>query len=134
MKKLETIDAIREFLAPRRAAGKRIGFVPTMGALHEGHRSLIRRARVDCDVVVVSIFVNPTIRFSLARKGKVKILVYDVGGRLARTLVDGEREAGHHSVVWNGKNDRGHPVGTGVYWTQMKAGSFVSNKKMVILK
>jgi pantoate--beta-alanine ligase len=50
---------LREALAEPRREGKRIGLVPTMGSFHEGHLSLIRRARQDCDLVVVSLFVNP---------------------------------------------------------------------------
>jgi pantoate--beta-alanine ligase len=59
MKTVATIAGLRSMLDAERAAGRRVGFVPTMGYLHEGHASLIRRARAESDVVVVSIFVNP---------------------------------------------------------------------------
>ena len=57
---LTTVAEIRSALQPYRRAGKRIGLVPTMGALHAGHLSLVRAAKAECDVTVVWIYVNPS--------------------------------------------------------------------------
>lgn len=79
---------------------------------------------------------NPvtSVRYSLAEPGRVTIRVYDVAGRVVRTLRDRPEEAGERSVVWDGTNDRGQHVGSGVYFCSMVAGEFSDRRLMVLLK
>ena len=80
---------------------------------------------------------NPstTIRYDLPEPVNVDITVYDVTGRRVRRLLDGEyMEAGSHSVVWDGRNDAGGTVDTGVYFCRLRAGAFSQTRKMVLMK
>ncbi|MGD8414490.1 MAG: Ig-like domain-containing protein, partial [Candidatus Latescibacterota bacterium] len=79
---------------------------------------------------------NPTtaIRYSIAEAVHVRLMIYDVAGRRVRTLVDGNQRADMYKVVWDGTNDLGQPVATGVYFYRITAGKFVRTKKMLLLK
>jgi hypothetical protein len=80
---------------------------------------------------------NPTTRIQYdvpTNGGKVTIRIYDVEGRLVRTLVDGHQSAGQKTTSWHGRNNRGQNVATGVYFYRMTAPGFVTTRKMVLLK
>ncbi len=79
---------------------------------------------------------NPStkIEFTLAKSGFVTLQIYDVLGRKVRTLVSEELSAGYKSVVWDGKNEDGEDVASGVYFYQLKVGDFSEPKKMLLLK
>jgi len=79
---------------------------------------------------------NPetVIRFTLARAGVVAVDVYNIKGQRVRSLAGGVYEAGVHSVVWNGCDDVGRSVGSGVYFYRMVAGEYRAVRKMVMIK
>jgi hypothetical protein len=85
-------------------------------------------------------FPNPfnpvtTIRYDVrAGGGQVSLRVFDVSGRLVRTLVDGHEVEGSKAVTWNGTNDRGQSVASGIYFYRMAAPGFTETKKMVLLR
>ncbi|MBW7996770.1 MAG: T9SS type A sorting domain-containing protein [Candidatus Glassbacteria bacterium] len=65
---------------------------------------------------------------------KVQLRVFNVRGQVVKTLVDAVKDAGHYVVQWDGNNDTGESVSSGVYFYRIKAGNFVSTRKMVLLK
>ncbi|MBD3347632.1 MAG: T9SS type A sorting domain-containing protein, partial [Candidatus Eisenbacteria bacterium] len=79
---------------------------------------------------------NPVteVSYGLPSEGRVALRVYDVSGRLVRTLVDGEVDAGYHTVVWDGRDDGGSSVASGVYFCRMEASDYGATTKMVLLK
>jgi hypothetical protein len=84
-------------------------------------------------------FPNPfnpstTIKFSVEGAGRVALKVYDLRGRLVRTLVDDRMEGGEHAVQWDGTADNGEAVGSGIYIYRITSGDHVAARKMVLLK
>lgn len=79
---------------------------------------------------------NPstTIRFDLPEASRVQLIIYDAMGREVRTLLWGEQSAGYQSVNWDGADDRGQPLSSGIYFYRLQAESYSETMKMVLLR
>ena len=79
---------------------------------------------------------NPwtTIRFHLAEAGPVRLTILDVSGRLLRDLIAAKMPAGSHEVSWDGQDDAGRAVASGVYLYRLESGSHASQRKMLLLR
>ena len=79
---------------------------------------------------------NPatTIRYSISRSTHVHMAVFDVGGRMVATLVDSQQSPGEYAVGWNGLDDRGQEVASGVYFCRLTANQLTASTKMVLLR
>lgn len=79
---------------------------------------------------------NPetTIRFALKDKGEVKISIFNSKGQLVKTLVDGNYKAGNHSVVWNGTDNHGKAISSGVYLYRLNTAGISQTRKMMLMK
>ena len=74
------------------------------------------------------------VSYSLAEAGRVSVSVYDIGGRRVRTLVADHKHAGRHSLTWDGRNDAGLRVSSGIYFCRLQTQDHLSMNKMLILK
>jgi hypothetical protein len=80
--------------------------------------------------------LNPAtrIRYTLEKGGHVDLVVYDISGRRVRTLVSGMVEAGEHEVSWNGRDELGRPVASGIYLYQLRSGDVVETRRMTVVR
>ena len=64
----------------------------------------------------------------------MRLSVFDVTGRLVRTLVNGSKDPGFHTVKWDGRDGKGNPAASGIYFSRIQAGSYTETKRMVLLR
>ncbi|MFA6618327.1 MAG: T9SS type A sorting domain-containing protein [Candidatus Neomarinimicrobiota bacterium] len=89
--------------------------------------------------ILESNYPNPfnpstTISYALPEVSKVNLSIYDLNGRLVRTLVNAEEGPGYKQLIWNGRNDAGDALSSGVYLYRLEAGEFIQTRKMLFLK
>jgi len=109
------------------------------GWMQNATNSNVTDAKIPSAYALAQNFPNPfnpstTIRFDMREKGFMTLRIYNVAGRLVRTLVEGVKDAGSYNVAWDGMNDRGGAVASGIYFYKMETANWNMTKKMVMLR
>ncbi len=73
------------------------------------------------------------IRFALPQPVRISVRIYNALGQTVRTLFDGAKSAGAHELLWDGRNDRGRLVSSGLYWLRLESAAFVATRKMMVV-
>ena len=97
------------------------------------------QATLPAETKLIGNYPNPfnpstTIQFSLQENSNVSLEVYDILGRKVSTLTSGELPAGNHTILWNGTNDNGEAMASGVYFYRLSGENFNQTKKMILMK
>jgi flagellar hook assembly protein FlgD len=91
-------------------------------------------ARPALDVAQNPFRSSATINFTLSKSGSVSLRIYDAGGRLVRKLAGGSAALGSHTLSWDGRDDRGNPLPSGLYFCTLRSADAVLTKKLVKLE
>lgn len=116
-------------------AGLAIRFTTTAPDSYVSNDDAVQKPVIDLAQNYPNPF-NPstTISFELKRPTNARLSIYNMKGQLVKTLVNGELTAGKHSLVWNGTNDNGQPVASGLYLYRLNADGFRGERKMLLMK
>ena len=119
--------------------GDYYGLAPDMGAIEYQSILHLDRDLLPKQYILHQNYPNPfnpvtSLRYDLPEDGLVNITIYDMIGRIVKTLVNSSQAAGYKSIKWNATNDRNEPVSAGLYLYTIQAGEFRQTKKMVLLK
>jgi len=112
---------------------------PTPGATNTQELSFNDNIVMPDQYMVYQNYPNPftpvtTLRYDLPENSLVNITIYDMLGKQVTTLINKTQDAGNKSVIWDATNDYGKPVSAGIYLYQIRAGEYISTKKIVLLK
>lgn len=94
---------------------------------------------IENDIISLNNYPNPfnpetTIKFNLNKSARTSIEIYNINGQKVKTLIDEYVDAGNHTATWNGRDNDGNEVASGVYFYKLKSGRYTTTKKMILMK